>query len=60
MVAATPSKPPNKEIAKGYPPNVMPQNFGEVLSEKELEDLVSYLSEGTGGGKAGATSSGSG
>jgi mono/diheme cytochrome c family protein len=49
---------PNAEIAKGYPPNVMPQNFGEVLSEKELEDLVQYLfensaaGEGQGGGKA--------
>jgi mono/diheme cytochrome c family protein len=49
---------PNAEIAKGYPPNVMPQNFGEVLSEKELEDLVQYLyensaaGEGQGGGKS--------
>lgn len=42
---------PNKEIAKGYPPNVMPQNFEQTLSEKELEDLVKYLSESTGGGK---------
>jgi mono/diheme cytochrome c family protein len=43
---------PNKEIAKGYPPNVMPQTFEQTLSEKELEDLVKYLSENTGGGKA--------
>jgi mono/diheme cytochrome c family protein len=49
---------PNAEIAKGYPPNVMPQNFGEVLTEKELEDLVQYLyensaaGEGQGGGKS--------
>jgi mono/diheme cytochrome c family protein len=42
---------PNKVIAKGYPPNVMPQNFEQLLSEKELEDLVEYLSENTGGGK---------
>jgi len=42
---------PNKVIAKGYPPNVMPQNFEQLLSEKELEDLVKYLSENTGGGK---------
>lgn len=34
---------PNAQIAKGYPPNVMPQNFGETLSKKELEDLVQYL-----------------
>jgi mono/diheme cytochrome c family protein len=41
---------PNKEIAKGYPPNVMPQNFEQLLSGEELEDLVEYLSESTGGG----------
>jgi mono/diheme cytochrome c family protein len=42
---------PNAEIVKGYPPNVMPQNFGEVLSEKELEDLVQYLYENSGAGE---------
>ena len=34
---------PNAEIAKGYPPNVMPSNFGQVLSKKEVEELVEYL-----------------
>ena len=43
---------PNAEIAKGYPPNVMPQNFGEVLSEKELEDLVQYLFENSAAGES--------
>jgi len=49
---------PNAKIAQGYPPNVMPQNFGEILTEKELEDLVQYLyensaaGEGQGGGKS--------
>lgn len=44
---------PNAEIAKGYPPNVMPQNFGELLSPKELEDLVQYLIENSpAGGKS--------
>jgi mono/diheme cytochrome c family protein len=42
---------PNKVIAKGYPPNVMPQNFEQLLSEEELEALVKYLSESTAGGK---------
>jgi len=43
---------PNKVIAKGYPPNVMPANFEQTLSAKEVEDLVKYLLEsGTGGGK---------
>ncbi len=39
---------PNKEIAKGYPANVMPQNFGETLSEEELKQLVEYLEEVAG------------
>ena len=42
---------PNKEIAKGYPPNVMPPNFEQTLSPKELEDLVQYLFENTPAGK---------
>jgi mono/diheme cytochrome c family protein len=51
---------PNKEIAKGYPPNVMPQNFEQLLSAKEVEDLVEYLAESSGGGKgsSGAKSQG--
>ena len=42
---------PNKDIAKGYPPNVMPQSYAETLTSKELEDLVKYLLEETSGGK---------
>jgi cytochrome c oxidase subunit II len=38
---------PNKEIAKGYPPDVMPQNFGDTLSPEELEALVKYLKQST-------------
>jgi cytochrome c oxidase subunit 2 len=34
---------PNKEIAKGYPANVMPPNFGQVLSPQELDAVVQYL-----------------
>lgn len=43
---------PNAEIAKGFPPNVMPPNYGQTLTSKELEDLVQYLIENTpaGGG----------
>lgn len=44
---------PNAEIAKGYPPNVMPQNYEQTLSPQEVEDLVEYLLENAGGGKAG-------
>jgi mono/diheme cytochrome c family protein len=39
---------PNKEIAKGYPANVMPQNFGETIPANELEELVEYLQEVAG------------
>lgn len=48
---------PNKVIAQGYPPNVMPANYGDTLSQKELDDLVQYLIESTSGGKAGGPSS---
>lgn len=41
---------PNAEIAKGYPPNVMPQNFEQTLSPKELEDLVKFLFENSPAG----------
>jgi mono/diheme cytochrome c family protein len=34
---------PNAEIAKGYSPNIMPQNYGSQLSSKELADLVAFL-----------------
>jgi len=45
---------PNAKIAKGYPANVMPQNFGETLSKKELEDLVQYLLGETKSGGSGS------
>jgi mono/diheme cytochrome c family protein len=34
---------PNADVTKGYPPDVMPQNFGQVLSPDELDALVQYL-----------------
>jgi mono/diheme cytochrome c family protein len=39
---------PEAMIAKGYPAGVMPQTFGEKLSEEELKELVKYLSENAG------------
>ncbi len=48
---------PNKVIAPGYPASVMPLNFEETLSPEELEDLVQYLVESTGG-KGGAPQGG--
>jgi mono/diheme cytochrome c family protein len=41
---------PNKEIAKGYPPNVMPSTFGQSLSKKEIEQLVEFLIQKTSKG----------
>lgn len=40
---------PNAEVAKGYPPDVMPQTFGDSLSPEELDALVQYLIESTSG-----------
>ena len=34
---------PNKEVAAGYPPSVMPGNFGETLTPKQVDDLVAFL-----------------
>jgi mono/diheme cytochrome c family protein len=44
---------PNATIAKGYPANVMPPNYGTSLSEAELDDLVEYLISSTSKGSAG-------
>lgn len=47
---------PGAVIAKGYPANVMPPNFGQTLSPQELENLVQYLIESTeSGGKGGGS-----
>jgi cytochrome c oxidase subunit 2 len=34
---------PNAEIAPGYQPDVMPGNFGDVLTDQQLQSLVDYL-----------------
>jgi cytochrome c oxidase subunit 2 len=38
---------PNKVIAPGYQPNIMPPNFGDTLSAQQVDALVKYLSEVT-------------
>jgi len=35
---------PNKVIAPGYQPNIMPPNFGDTLSAEQVDALVKYLS----------------
>lgn len=42
---------PNSEIAPGFQPGVMPQNYGETLTPPQLQQLVDYLVQATGGGK---------
>jgi mono/diheme cytochrome c family protein len=44
---------PNAMIVKGFPANVMPQDYGESLTPKELEALVEYLIESTESGGQG-------
>jgi len=36
---------PNKEIAAGFQPNIMPGTFGESLSDQQLADLVAFLTQ---------------
>src|SRR3954453_15850985 len=49
---------PNAEIVEGYPANVMPPNYSQILTSKEIEDLVQFLvenspaGEGQGGGNS--------
>ena len=51
---------PNAKIATGYPPNVMPETFGESLTPEEVTQLAEYLSAETGGGGKAAASGKSG
>jgi mono/diheme cytochrome c family protein len=36
---------PNDEIASGFQANIMPSTFGESLSDKQLADLVAFLTQ---------------
>jgi len=36
---------PNKEIASGYQPNIMPGTFGQTLTPKQIDDLVAFLTQ---------------
>ena len=39
-------KDPNAEVASGFSPGIMPQDYGSQLSSKELADLVAFLQTG--------------
>jgi mono/diheme cytochrome c family protein len=49
---------PNKVIAKGYPANVMPENFEQTIPPDQLKQLVAYLIGSTGGKSGGAKAGG--
>jgi mono/diheme cytochrome c family protein len=35
---------PNAYVVEGFQPNIMPQNFDELISPEQLDDLVAFLS----------------
>jgi mono/diheme cytochrome c family protein len=39
---------PNAKVETGYPPNVMPQTYGDTITPDDLKDLVDYLSQNAG------------
>lgn len=40
---------PNATITPGYPPNVMPSNFGQTLTPPQLQQLAAYLQQTVNG-----------
>jgi mono/diheme cytochrome c family protein len=40
---------PDAEVAQGFPDNLMPEDYGDKLSEKQLADLVAFLVQSTSG-----------
>jgi mono/diheme cytochrome c family protein len=36
---------PNAEVVQGYAPNIMPQDYGDNLSDEQLADLVALLTQ---------------
>ena len=36
-------KDPNAEVASGFSPGIMPQDYGSQLTSKEIADLVAFL-----------------
>ena len=42
---ASRSSTPTRTIASGYQPNIMPGNFGQTLTPKQIDDLVAFLTK---------------
>jgi cytochrome c oxidase subunit 2 len=34
---------PNKQIAEGFPPNLMPKTYKNSLSEQQIQDLIAFI-----------------
>jgi len=49
---------PNAKIAAGYPANVMPENYQQLIPADQLNQLVKYLLDSTAKGGGGASGSG--
>lgn len=44
---------PEARTTPGYPPNLMPSNYEDVLTDEQLDDLVRYLMQSTSGNGGG-------
>jgi mono/diheme cytochrome c family protein len=40
---------PDAQVAEGFPDNLMPEDYGDKLSDQELADLVAFLVQSTSG-----------
>ena len=36
---------PNARVVEGFPPSVMPGNFGSTLSDSDIEAITAYIKE---------------
>ena len=51
---------PNEYVVPGYPANVMPQNFGQLMDDTDLNSIVDYLLLQTASPSAASPASGNG
>ena len=40
---------PDAEVAEGFPDNLMPEDYGDKLSDEQVADLVAFLVQSTRG-----------
>lgn len=48
---------PSADIAQGYEDGIMPTDFGDKIPADQLDDLIAFLQESTGGGSEGSKGS---